>query len=348
MQSDQIPFGLTFDDVLLLPAKSEVLPSEVNLETKLTRDITLGIPLVSAAMDTVTEAHTAIAMAQEGGIGIIHKNMTPEQQGSEVDKVKKSESGMIVDPITMDPDRKVIDALELMAKYRISGVPITETGKKEGKLVGILTNRDLRFETKLERPIREVMTSENLVTVRPGIVLEDAKAKLHEHRIEKLLTRLDRPSIILLRLLPRNILLLTARIGLGRFESRHIPTGNLTKFLLPCGYYRNRLCILCTILIRNPIQTRTNTRPIETNLWPLVSVMARIPLKIQPCQFSQPIQLFIIQRRPPSHIPRISTCISRIIRCVNIYPRNNPRKLLIAELHIIMPLANLIHNLTRM
>ncbi len=187
MQSDQIPFGLTFDDVLLLPAKSDVLPFEVNLETQLTRDITLGIPLVSAAMDTVTEAHTAIAMAQEGGIGIIHKNMPPKQQASEVDKVKKSESGMIVDPITMDPDRKVSEALALMAKYRISGVPITETGKKEGKLVGILTNRDLRFETKLERPIREVMTSKNLVTVRPGIVLEDAKAKLHEHRIEKLL-----------------------------------------------------------------------------------------------------------------------------------------------------------------
>jgi IMP dehydrogenase len=187
MQSDQIPFGLTFDDVLLLPAKSEVLPTEVNLETHLTRDITLGIPLVSAAMDTVTEAHTAIAMAQEGGIGIIHKNMPPKQQAIEVDKVKKSESGMIVDPITMDPDRKVSEALALMAKYRISGVPITESGKKEGKLVGILTNRDLRFETKLERPIREVMTSQNLVTVRPGIQLEDAKARLHEHRIEKLL-----------------------------------------------------------------------------------------------------------------------------------------------------------------
>ncbi|MDF1535955.1 MAG: IMP dehydrogenase [bacterium] len=187
MQSENIPYGLTFDDVLLLPAKSEVLPSEANLETQLTRGITLGIPILSAAMDTVTEAHTAIAMAQEGGIGIIHKNMSPEQQAIEVDKVKKSESGMIVDPITMDPDRKVSEALGLMARYRISGVPITETGKKEGKLVGILTNRDLRFETKLERPIREVMTSKNLVTVKPGIALEDAKARLHEHRIEKLL-----------------------------------------------------------------------------------------------------------------------------------------------------------------
>ena len=187
MQSDNLNFGLTFDDVLLLPARSDVLPSDVNLETILTRNITLGIPLVSAAMDTVTEAQTAIAMAQEGGLGILHKNMAPERHAIEVDKVKKSESGMIVDPITMDPDRSVSEALELMAKYRISGVPITEGGKKEGKLVGILTNRDLRFETKLQRPIREVMTSKNLVTVRPGISLEDAKARLHEHRIEKLL-----------------------------------------------------------------------------------------------------------------------------------------------------------------
>jgi IMP dehydrogenase len=187
MQSNNIIFGLTFDDVLLLPARSEVLPSEVNLDTILTRNITLGIPLVSAAMDTVTEAPMAIAMAQEGGMGILHKNLSPDRQAIEVDKVKKSESGMIVDPITMDPDRSVSEALELMAKYRISGVPITEGGKKEGKLVGILTNRDLRFETKLQRPIREVMTSKNLVTVRPGISLEDAKARLHEHRIEKLL-----------------------------------------------------------------------------------------------------------------------------------------------------------------
>lgn len=187
MQSENSDIGLTFDDVLLLPAHSTVLPSEVNLETILTRNISLGIPLLSAAMDTVTEAHTAIAMAQEGGIGILHKNMTPQRQANEVDKVKKSESGMIVDPITMDPDRTVNEALEVMAKYRISGVPITEGGKKEGKLVGILTNRDLRFETKLQRPIREVMTSKNLVTVRPGIDLEDAKSKLHEHRIEKLL-----------------------------------------------------------------------------------------------------------------------------------------------------------------
>ncbi len=187
MQSENINISLTFDDVLLLPARSEVLPSGVNLNTILTKKISLGIPLISAAMDTVTEAKTAIAMAQEGGIGILHKNMPPERQAIEVDKVKKSESGMIVDPITMDPDRTVSEALELMAKYRISGVPITEGGKKEGKLVGILTNRDLRFETKLQRPIREVMTSKNLVTVLPGITLEEAKSRLHEHRIEKLL-----------------------------------------------------------------------------------------------------------------------------------------------------------------
>jgi len=179
--------ALTFDDILLLPASSDVLPSEVVLGTKLTRGISLRIPLLSAAMDTVTEARTAITMAQEGGIGIIHKNMAPEEQADEVDKVKKSESGMIVDPITMSPERKVSEALELMARYRISGVPITHDGEKKGKLVGILTNRDLRFETRLDRPIREVMTSKNLVTVRHGISLSEAKRLLHEHRIEKLL-----------------------------------------------------------------------------------------------------------------------------------------------------------------
>ncbi len=179
--------ALTFDDILLLPASSDVLPSEVVLDTQLTRGVTLNIPLLSAAMDTVTETQTAITMAQEGGIGIIHKNMTPEQQAEEVDKVKKSESGMIVDPITMSPEKKVREALELMSRYRISGVPITQDGGKKGKLVGILTNRDLRFETRLDRPIREVMTSQNLVTVRHGISLPEAKALLHEHRIEKLL-----------------------------------------------------------------------------------------------------------------------------------------------------------------
>ncbi|NLC71625.1 MAG: IMP dehydrogenase [Desulfuromonadaceae bacterium] len=175
--------GLTFDDVLLVPAHSTVLPKEADLTTWLTREIKLSIPLVSAAMDTVTESRTAICMSREGGLGVIHKNMTPEEQALEVDQVKKSESGMIVDPITMSPHQKIRDAMDMMKKYRISGVPITENGK----LVGILTNRDLRFETDLEQPIHHVMTKENLVTVAPGTTLEDAKQHLHRHRIEKLL-----------------------------------------------------------------------------------------------------------------------------------------------------------------
>jgi len=175
--------GLTFDDVLLLPAHSTVLPKETDLTTFLTPAVRLNIPLLSAAMDTVTEARTAICMAREGGLGIIHKNMTPAEQAIEVDQVKKSESGMIVDPITMAPEQKIYEALELMEKYRISGVPIT----KEGRLVGILTNRDLRFETKLDQPIANVMTKDKLVTVPPGTTLEEAKKHLHEHRIEKLL-----------------------------------------------------------------------------------------------------------------------------------------------------------------
>jgi len=183
MQDTEIPVGLTFDDVLLVPAHSEVLPKEVDLSTQLTKKIRLNIPLLSAAMDTVTESRAAISMAREGGIGIIHKNMTPEAQATEVDQVKKSESGMIVDPITMDPDQKISEALAVMKKYRISGVPIT----KDRKLVGIMTNRDLRFETNLEQPISNVMTKENLVTVPPGTTLEEAKFHLHEHRIEKLL-----------------------------------------------------------------------------------------------------------------------------------------------------------------
>lgn len=174
--------GLTFDDVLLIPRKSDVRPNEVDLSTFLTREIRLNIPLVSAAMDTVTEANTAIAMAREGGIGIIHKNMDPQKQALEVDKVKKSESGMIVDPITMHPDQKIGEALALMKRYRISGVPITVNGK----LVGILTNRDLRFETKMDLPIKQVMTKENLVTVKGEISLNEAKKLLHEYRIEKL------------------------------------------------------------------------------------------------------------------------------------------------------------------
>jgi IMP dehydrogenase len=178
-----VPEALTFDDVLLLPAKSDVVPATVDTTTRLTRNIELRIPLISAAMDTVTESRMAIAMAQQGGLGIIHRNLDIEQQASEVDKVKRSESGMIVDPITMSPEAKIADALEVMRRYRISGVPIT----KRGKLVGILTNRDLRFETRTDIPISEVMTRENLITVPVGTTLTDAEAILHQHRIEKLL-----------------------------------------------------------------------------------------------------------------------------------------------------------------
>src|SRR5438093_9485845 len=183
MLEDRIPEALTFDDVLLVPQKSEVLPSEVDVRTRLTRTITLNVPIVSAAMDTVTEAPLAIAMAQEGGLGIIHKNMTPEAQASEVDKVKRSESGMIVDPVTVAPDALVADALEVMARYRISGVPVT-VGTK---LVGILTNRDLRFETRTSLPVSDLMTKEDLITVPVGTTLEQAKEILHRHKVEKLL-----------------------------------------------------------------------------------------------------------------------------------------------------------------
>jgi IMP dehydrogenase len=173
----------TFDDVLIVPLKSDVLPTEVRTTTKLTNRIELNVPIVSAAMDTVTESRLAIALAQQGGIGIIHKNMPIDNQAAEVDKVKRSESGMIVDPITMSPDAKIEDAVKLMAHYKISGVPITENGR----LVGILTNRDLRFETRFHLPIREVMTKEELVTVPVGTTLEEAQRILHKHRIEKLL-----------------------------------------------------------------------------------------------------------------------------------------------------------------
>ena len=178
-----VPEALTFDDVLLLPAKSDVVPATVDTTTRLTRNIELRVPMISAAMDTVTESRMAIAMAQQGGLGIIHRNLSIEQQATEVDKVKRSESGMIVDPITMSPDQKISEALELMRHYRISGVPIT----KNKKLVGILTNRDLRFETRTDVPISEVMTRENLITVPVGTTLNDAEAILHQHRIEKLL-----------------------------------------------------------------------------------------------------------------------------------------------------------------
>jgi IMP dehydrogenase len=183
MISGKLTESLTFDDVLLLPAESSILPRDVDVSTQLTRSIRLNIPLLSAAMDTVTEAQMAIAMAREGGIGIIHRNMPVAAQAAEVDKVKKSESGMIVDPITMDPDQKIYEALEIMKKYRISGVPVT----RSGKLVGILTNRDLRFETQLDQPISSVMTKERLVTAHPGITLEESKRLLHKNRIEKLL-----------------------------------------------------------------------------------------------------------------------------------------------------------------
>jgi len=184
MLDDTIVEGLTFDDVLLVPAHSTILPRDVDLSTRLTKNIPLNIPLVSAAMDTVTEARSAITMAREGGLGFIHKNLTIEEQALEVDKVKKSESGMIVDPITMRPNQKIRDALDMMAKYRISGVPIT---KPDGKLVGILTNRDLRFETDLDIPISARMTKKNLVTVSVGTTLEEAKEHLKHTRVEKLL-----------------------------------------------------------------------------------------------------------------------------------------------------------------
>jgi len=181
--SNDIVEYLTFDDVMLVPAYSAVLPKDVDTSAQLSRTIRLNIPLVSAAMDTVTESRTAICMAQEGGIGVVHRNLSVEHQTLEIDKVKKSESGMILDPITMHPDQKIFEAMEVMKKYRISGVPIT----KEGKLVGILTNRDLRFESRLEEKISVVMTKDRLITVPVGTTLEAAKEILHKNRIEKLL-----------------------------------------------------------------------------------------------------------------------------------------------------------------
>src|SRR4026207_1099524 len=178
--------ALTFDDVLLVPQHSTLVPSQVDVSTRLTRNIKVNVPLLSAAMDTVTESGLAIAMAQQGGIGIIHKNLTVEEQASEVDRVKRSESGMIVNPITLSPNNRIYEALDLMKKYRISGVPITEDGNKEGRLVGILTNRDLRFETNLDRPIADIMTRDPLFTVPVGTTLEQAREFLHRHKVEKL------------------------------------------------------------------------------------------------------------------------------------------------------------------
>jgi IMP dehydrogenase len=190
MNESEVPrltTALTFDDVLLVPQHSTVLPYQVDVSTRLTRHIRLNVPLVSAAMDTVTESRLAIAMAQHGGLGVIHKNLTIDEQASEVDRVKRSESGMIVDPITLSPTHRIHEALDLMKKYRISGVPITQDGSKEGRLVGILTNRDLRFETNLNRPISDVMTGENLITVPVGTTLDAAREILHQKKVEKLL-----------------------------------------------------------------------------------------------------------------------------------------------------------------
>lgn len=184
MDINEITEGLTFDDVMLVPAYSEVLPGEVDTRTRFSRNIHLNIPLCSSAMDTVTEAALAIALAQQGGIGVIHKNFSIDEQAEEVDKVKRSESGMIVDPVTIEPDKLVSNALEIMARYKISGVPVVDA---MGLLVGIITNRDLRFETRFDIPVSEIMTPQPLVTVPVGTTLDEAKVKLQKHRIEKLL-----------------------------------------------------------------------------------------------------------------------------------------------------------------
>src|SRR5262247_1668087 len=182
-----ITTALTFDDVLLVPQHSTLVPSQADIATRLTRNIRLNVPILSAAMDTVTESALAIAMSQLGGLGIIHKNLQIHEQAAEVDRVKRSESGMIVNPITLSPSNRIFEALDLMKNYRISGVPITEDGSKEGHLVGILTNRDLRFETNVNRPISEVMTREPLFTVPVGTTLDEAREFLHRHKVEKLL-----------------------------------------------------------------------------------------------------------------------------------------------------------------
>jgi IMP dehydrogenase len=204
LEQEVLPVGLTFDDVLLIPAESAVLPRDIDVSTRLTERITLKIPLVSAAMDTVTESKTAIGMAQEGGIGIIHRNLSVWAQAAEVEKVKKYESGMITDPITVAPDQKISEAQAIMNQYGISGLPVT----KNGKLVGILTNRDLRFEKRHDRPVSEVMTKDNLVTVKPGVDLDTAKELLHQHRIEKLLVvdeRLELKGLITVKDIEKKI-----------------------------------------------------------------------------------------------------------------------------------------------
>src|ERR1700710_2361189 len=183
MIPSSVPEALTFDDVLLVPAYSDVVPALVNTQTKLTGKIMLNTPLMSAAMDTVTESRLAIAIAQQGGLGVVHRNLTIEQQAGEIDKVKRSESGMIVDPVTIEPERPISDALDVMRRFKISGVPVT----KNGRLVGILTNRDLRFVSRTDIPISDVMTKKNLITVPVGTTLEQAEHILHQHRVEKLL-----------------------------------------------------------------------------------------------------------------------------------------------------------------
>jgi IMP dehydrogenase len=183
MITNNLSEALTFDDVLLVPAYSDVVPTQVSTQVRLTKNITLATPLMSAAMDTVTESRLAIAIAQQGGLGVVHRNLTVEQQAGEIDKVKRSESGMIVDPVTIDPERPISDALDVMRRFKISGVPVT----KKGKLVGILTNRDLRFVSRTDIPIGDVMTKENLITVPVGTTLEQAEQILHQHRVEKLL-----------------------------------------------------------------------------------------------------------------------------------------------------------------
>jgi IMP dehydrogenase len=192
MEQRDFKVGFTFDDLLLIPGHSAILPSEVEVKSRLSRNIQLSVPIVSAAMDTVTESATAITMARQGGIGFVHKNMSIERQALEVEKVKKSESGMIVDPISIEPDRKLYEVMEIMSKYRISGVPVV----KSGKLVGIITNRDLRFETNLDQTVEAVMTKDNLATAKPGITLEESKAILHERRIEKLLVVDDEGKLL--------------------------------------------------------------------------------------------------------------------------------------------------------
>ena len=181
--------GLTFDDVLLVPQASDVMPSEVGVTTRVTKSISLNIPIISSAMDTVTESHLAIAMAQAGGIGVLHRNLEPEEQAKHVERVKKFESGMVINPVTMHPDQTLAEAFVLMAEHKISGVPVVERAdsRTKGRLVGILTNRDVRFATNVDQPISELMTKQNLITVSANVLRDEAKRLLHQHRIEKLL-----------------------------------------------------------------------------------------------------------------------------------------------------------------